>query len=75
METKQEIEKQLSLCVLPGGSEKVDSASRTSGIKDALVAPIIRHIIAKGKALRKASSTNEVTPNVAEVEDGCALVM
>jgi hypothetical protein len=68
MKTKQEIEKQISLCVLPGGSEKVDSASRTSGIKDALVAPIIRHITAQGKALRKA-------PNVAAVEDGCVLVM
>ncbi|KAN0136748.1 hypothetical protein V8E53_005518 [Lactarius tabidus] len=62
-ETKQEIEKQLRLCVLPGGSEKVDSASRNSGIKDAMVVPIMRHMIAKGKVLHKAPNTDEAAPN------------
>ncbi|KAH9165166.1 hypothetical protein EDB89DRAFT_1858608 [Lactarius sanguifluus] len=34
-ETKRVIEQQLELCILPGGSDKVDSAARNSGIKDA----------------------------------------
>ncbi|KAN0125421.1 hypothetical protein V8E53_015508 [Lactarius tabidus] len=50
-ETKRAIEQQLELCVLPGGSDKVESASRSSGIKDAIVAPIINCILAKGKSL------------------------
>jgi hypothetical protein len=51
-ETKRAIEQQLELCVLPGGSDKVESAMRSSGIKDTTVAPIISYITAKGKALR-----------------------
>ena len=52
--------------MLPGGSEKVDFASRKCGVKDAMVAPIIRHITAKGKALRKASNNEEASLNAAE---------
>jgi hypothetical protein len=57
-ETKRAIEQQLELCVLPGGSDKVESASRSSGIKDAIVAPIINCILAKGKSLRSQKSPN-----------------
>ncbi|KAH9032839.1 hypothetical protein EDB84DRAFT_1588415 [Lactarius hengduanensis] len=38
--------------LLSGGSEKVDSLARSTGIKDAAVVPIIKYITAKGKALR-----------------------
>ncbi|KAH9175921.1 hypothetical protein EDB89DRAFT_2240784 [Lactarius sanguifluus] len=66
-ETKRVIEQQLELCILPGGSDKVDSAARNSGIKDAAVAPIIKYITAKGKALRNPSTLNtETSPNVAQ---------
>ncbi|KAI9435191.1 hypothetical protein H4582DRAFT_1768182, partial [Lactarius indigo] len=57
-ETKRVIEQQLELCVLPGGSDKVDSVARSSGIKDAAVVPIIKYITAKGKALRNSSTSN-----------------
>jgi hypothetical protein len=42
--------------VLPGGSDKVESAMRSSGIKDTTVAPIISYITAKGKELRSNKS-------------------
>ncbi|KAH8980192.1 hypothetical protein EDB92DRAFT_1772723, partial [Lactarius akahatsu] len=60
-ETKRVIEQQLELCVLPGGSDKVDTAAQSSGIKDAAVAPIIKYITAKGKALRNFSTPNTKT--------------
>ena len=44
--------------MLPGGSDKVESASQSCGIKDALVAPIISCITAKGKSLRSRKSPN-----------------
>ncbi|KAH9079600.1 hypothetical protein EDB83DRAFT_2215930 [Lactarius deliciosus] len=48
-------------------SNKVDTAARSSGIKDAAVAPIIKYIMAKGKVLRNSSTSNTKTsPNVAQ---------
>lgn len=44
--------------MLPGGTDKVEAASRSCGIKDATVAPIISHITARGKALRGGKSLN-----------------
>ena len=42
--------------MLPGGSDKVESASRSCGVKDATVASIISHITANGKSLRSSKS-------------------
>ncbi|KAH8993098.1 hypothetical protein EDB83DRAFT_2304552 [Lactarius deliciosus] len=55
-EMKRVIEQQLELCVLPGGSDKVDSVVRSNGIKEATVTPIINYITTKGKALRSRKS-------------------
>lgn len=63
--------------MLPGASEKVDSAARASGIKDAMVVPIINHITAKGKALRSKKSPNDSTSQDADeitMEDGLTQV-
>jgi hypothetical protein len=46
------------VCLLPGGSDKVESASQSSGIKDAIVVPIINCIVAKGKSLHSHKSPN-----------------
>ncbi|KAF8266577.1 hypothetical protein EI94DRAFT_1772079 [Lactarius quietus] len=62
-ETKRMIEQQMELCVLPGGTDKVESASRSCGIKDAIVAPIINSITAMGKSLLQ-----EGTQKLSEVE-------
>ncbi|KAH9022937.1 hypothetical protein EDB84DRAFT_1241512, partial [Lactarius hengduanensis] len=69
-ETKRVIEQQLELCVLSGGSEKVDSLARSTGIKDAAVVPIIKYITAKGKALRNStgSTSNTEAPNEIQVK-------
>ncbi|KAF8256788.1 hypothetical protein EI94DRAFT_1849401 [Lactarius quietus] len=56
--TRREIEQQLELCVLPGGSDKVDLAARSSGIKDATVVPILSYITTKGKELRSKKLPN-----------------
>jgi hypothetical protein len=50
----------------------VELAARASGIKDATVAPIINHIITKGKALRSKKSPDD-TNNTGEVptQDSC----
>ena len=44
--------------MLPGGTDKVEAASHSCGIKDATVALIISHITARGKALRGSKSLN-----------------
>ncbi|KAF8257029.1 hypothetical protein EI94DRAFT_1774685 [Lactarius quietus] len=49
--TKQMIKQQLELCVLPGGSDKVESASHSCGIKDVIVVPILSYITTMGKSL------------------------
>ncbi|KAI9441534.1 hypothetical protein H4582DRAFT_2110380 [Lactarius indigo] len=55
-QTKGVIEQQLELCMLPGGSNKVDSVVCSNGVKDATIAPIIHYIITKGKALHSRKS-------------------
>ncbi|KAI9442571.1 hypothetical protein H4582DRAFT_2110092 [Lactarius indigo] len=68
-ETKGVIEQQLELCVLPGGSNKIDSIVRSNGIKDATVTPIMHYITAKGRALHSRNvSLHEDTQKLSERE-------
>ncbi|KAH8978821.1 hypothetical protein EDB86DRAFT_2815391 [Lactarius hatsudake] len=67
-DTKREIEQQLELCTLPGGTDKVELAARASGIKDAMVTPIIKHITTKGKTLRSKKSTHGNVGRLSETE-------
>jgi hypothetical protein len=44
--------------MLPGGTDKVEAALCSCGIKDTTLTPIISHIMAKGKALHGGKSQN-----------------
>ncbi|KAF8259700.1 hypothetical protein EI94DRAFT_1773885 [Lactarius quietus] len=68
-ETKQTIEQQLELCMLPGGSDKVESASCSCGIKDAIVAPILSYITTMGKLLCSKKQLNNVNATENDTTD------
>ncbi|KAF8259396.1 hypothetical protein EI94DRAFT_1616106 [Lactarius quietus] len=47
--TQREIEQQPELCVLPGGTDKVESAAQSSGIKDGQSCQFLATLLLKGR--------------------------
>lgn len=52
-DTQATICEQLRLAILPGGTEKVKSATASTGIRDSTTASIINYLLELGKSLRK----------------------